>query len=172
MGKYPLSARLVLIGFRGAGKSTIAECLSDLLALDLVSTDAEIAARTGMPIAEYVSQMGWPAFRRLESEVIRSLSPDRPLIIDCGGGVVESSENMNYLRSNALVVWVDCDPETIYIRLAAAADRPLLSQQDLHSDILTHYHNRLPAYQHYSDLRVDTSSDVLEEICKTIVNEL
>ncbi len=79
---------LVLIGYRGTGKSTIARLLSRRLSRDVVSLDQEIVRDTGRSIPEIVAEHGWPHFRDIEADVTRRVAARDDLIIDAGGGVI------------------------------------------------------------------------------------
>ena len=79
---------IVLIGYRGTGKSTVGRLLAARLGRTLVSTDAEIVARAKRAIPEIVAQEGWDYFRDLESDICRELASRDQLVIDTGGGAI------------------------------------------------------------------------------------
>lgn len=162
--------RLVLIGFRGTGKTTLAQQLAGALQWPVFSTDRRVEMQAKMPIHRLIAEKGWEKFRALESRIIAELPADQPAIIDCGGGVIEAPQNLRYLAQNALVVWVDADEATIYRRLLAAGDRPLLSQPNLREDIAANYRRREPLYRQHSHLRVDTAAESIAAICHRIVD--
>ncbi len=164
--------RLVLIGFRGAGKTTVGKELASLLNWRYVSTDAGIEEKSGMLIADFVNKNGWEAFRRIETGIIEGLSEQTEVVIDCGGGVVENERNLKNLQQDTLVVWVDAELSDIYQRLADAGDRPLLNQSDLNEDIKSNYQRRKPQYHKYSNLIVNSSRQSLHEICENILQYL
>ncbi|RMG69272.1 MAG: shikimate kinase [Calditrichaeota bacterium] len=165
--------RIVLIGFRGAGKSTLAAALARRLHWPLYATDRLIEQRSGLPIAQIVARYGWPRFRALEREIVGSLPEAAPCIVDCGGGVVESAENLPRLQKNALVVWVDAPEPVLLERLAGQpSGRPLLSESDLRTDLQQNYRRRLPLYRALSHLRVDTAKQSVEACCETILKHL
>lgn len=164
--------RLVLIGFRGSGKTTLARQLARLLNWNYLSTDDGIAARAGCSIADFVKKEGWPPFRLIEKEVIRETAEARQAVIDCGGGVVEDPSNMEILAKNALVVWVDAPVEDIYRRLREERNRPLLSAKDLRSDLAENYRRREPLYRRCARLYVNTAETPAEECCRRILEEL
>jgi shikimate kinase len=168
-----MTQRLVLIGFRGAGKSTLAAELASRLTMEMISTDVEIERRTGTRIADFVVQNGWEEFRRIEGEVIAALPRER-VIIDCGGGVIEHPDNMRRLRENALIVWVDADVEDIITRLTGDnnAHRPLLSASSgvsMAEDTRSNYARRKPLYEQWCGVYVNTSQNSLEEASKHII---
>ena len=164
--------RVVLIGFRGVGKSTLAKTLAAQLSVPLISTDTQIEAVTGMPISQFVAANGWPKFREIEQSVIAGLPENEPAVIDCGGGVIENPENMRQLAKRSLIVWVDCEMWLIYQRLSASGDRPLLNEADLQKDIESNYNRRLPLYRQYAQLKVDTTETAPELLAETIIRQL
>lgn len=164
--------RLVLIGFRGSGKTTLGKELARLLGWNYLSTDEWIEARTGCSIADFVKREGWPRFRLIEREVIRETAETRQAVIDCGGGVVEDSSNMETLAKNALVAWVDAPLEDIYHRLRGERNRPLLSAKDLRADVAENYRRREPLYHRHAQVYVNTSENPVEECCRLILEEL
>lgn len=164
--------RIVLIGFRGVGKSTIGRLLAQKLGWEYISTDEEIELRENEPIGHIVSKNGWDYFRKLEAEAAERFSAYQHVIVDTGGGIVNNEDIMNGLVNSSMVIWIDADIETISHRLQNDKDRPLLSETDLDEDIKINYQRRAPVYQKYSELRFNTSNETAEEICDKIISEM
>jgi shikimate kinase len=169
----PKYQRLVFIGFRGTGKSTIAKLLAGQIGWEYISTDRLIEDASELKISQLVNQQGWPGFRRIEKQVIRDLKDKMGVVIDCGGGVVENEENLQNLKSGSLIVWLDATLTDIYERIASeAGERPMLSHTDLRQDIEFNYSRRLPRYQKFGKLHLNSSEKTIEEICQLILKEI
>ncbi len=98
---------IVLIGYRGTGKSTVGRLLAARLGRELVSTDVEIVKRAKCTIPEIVAQYGWEYFRDLESDICRELASRDQLVIDTGGGAILRAQNVEALKENGAVVLAD-----------------------------------------------------------------
>jgi shikimate kinase len=161
---------IVLIGYRGTGKSVVGELLSRRLDMPYVGMDAAIVARAGMAIPEIVAQYGWVKFRDLESAEARELAGLDNLIIDTGGGVIERGENMEALRRNALVFWLKARVDTIVSRIQGDAGRPSLtggkSFTDEVAEVLA---RRTPLYECSADHQLDTDDATPEQLADRIM---
>lgn len=164
---------IVLIGYRGTGKSTIGKVLAARLGWPLVSTDAEIVRRAGRSVPEIVAQHGWEYFRDLESTVCRELSAQDRLIIDTGGGAILRQENVAYLKKNGTLFWLTASIETIASRIGRDTQRPSLtgtkSFVEEIEEVLT---VRTPKYRDAADHIVPTDGCTINQVVETILSSV
>jgi len=118
---------IILIGYRGTGKSTVATILGQRLRWKVISTDAEIVKESGQSIPQIVEQFGWDHFRELETQMCRKLQDQTNLIIDTGGGLILKEENVKILKANGTFFWLTADVPTIVKRISGDTQRPSLS---------------------------------------------
>ena len=120
------SRSIVLVGMMGAGKSSVGRCLHSRTGLALHDTDEIVAANFGMSIPEIFAEHGEKQFREAETEALRRVRTEEPTIIITGGGIVLRKENVEIIKKQAVIVWLDGDEETLFARASRKQDRPLL----------------------------------------------
>ncbi|MBM4126314.1 MAG: shikimate kinase [Nitrospira sp.] len=164
---------VVLIGYRGTGKSTVGKIVAARLGRTLVSTDAEIVKRAGHGIPEIVAQHGWEYFRDLESQVCRDLSGGEGLVIDTGGGAILRAENVERLKHHGSVFWLTASVDTIMKRIGRDTQRPSLtgtkSFVDEVQDVLR---DRTPKYEAAADHVISTDGRSVVQIADEILARL
>ena len=117
---------ILLIGFMGAGKSTVSTYLSKILASPQVEMDEEIVKKEGMSINKIFEEYGETYFRNCETNLLIELQKKNNQIISCGGGVALRDENVAEMKKNGKVVLLTASPEVILERVKDNDDRPLL----------------------------------------------
>jgi shikimate dehydrogenase len=162
---------IALIGFMGAGKSTVGRHVAKRLRAHLIDIDSEIEKLNSMSIEEIFEKNGEEAFRRMEANEIKHVADLSGSVISCGGGVVLNKSSMNYLRKHCIIIWLWADIDTILKRTGANAVRPLLNIKDRRSSIETLLTFRKHHYAGASDLLVSTDHKKPEEIAERICNE-
>jgi shikimate kinase len=100
----------------GAGKSSVGRCLRRRMGLALLDIDEVVASNFGMSIPEIFAEHGEKTFRDAETEALRRVRTEEQTIIITGGGIVLRKENVEILRSQAVIVWLDGDEETLFAR--------------------------------------------------------
>ena len=154
----------VLLGFMGAGKSTIARELDP----DFVDMDALLEDRLGMPIARFFEEKGEAAFRQLEEEVLSDLlKTDK--VISTGGGIVISPRNRALLKQNPDNIYLKADFETLYQRISADEDnqRPLFLKNSK-EDLAAIFKERQVWYEEVASLVIDVTKLNPEEIIEEL----
>jgi shikimate kinase len=121
-----MADNVILVGFMGAGKSSVGRILARRLARCFVETDEMITAREGRSIPEIFEERGEAHFRTLEDEVVRLLALKRGDVIATGGGLPCAEDRLEALRSIGTVVWLGGDFATLYERALRGGDRPML----------------------------------------------
>jgi shikimate kinase len=163
---------IVLIGFMGAGKSSIGRRLQQRTGLVRFDTDEIVASKFGMSIAEIFSKYGEERFREAETEVVRELPPAKQAIIVTGGGIVLREENVDLLKRLRAVVWLEADEETLFERASRKGDRPLLKTANPRETFSEMLRARTPLYAKMADVRVDTSAFTHDEVVDKILIEI
>lgn len=154
----------VLLGFMGAGKSTVARGLDP----DYVDMDALIEKRLGMSIANFFAEKGEAAFRQLESEVLAYLL-QKDQVVSTGGGVVVSQRNRDLLKTNSDNIYLKADFETLYQRIAADKDnqRPLFLNNSK-EELAAIFQERQAWYEEVASRVLDVTELSPEEIIEEL----
>ena len=154
----------VLLGFMGAGKSTIARGLDP----DFVDMDALLEDRLGMPIARFFEEKGEAAFRQIEEEVLDDLLKTDQ-VVSTGGGVVISPRNRALLKQNPDNIYLKADFEILYQRISADEDnqRPLFLKNSK-EDLAAIFDERQAWYEEVANKIVDVSRLSPEEIIEEL----
>lgn len=158
---------IILVGFMGTGKSTIAQVLAEQLNWSMVDTDQRIEALANATIPDIFSSKGEVFFRQLESDVIREVMSQSKQVIATGGGAVLKQENREYMMKNGLVIALKADEETIIERVSSDSNRPLV-QGDVKEKVHQLMQQRKAAYD-FAPLQVDTSNKSIDEIIQFIL---
>lgn len=161
---------IVLIGYRGTGKSTVGKLLAARLGRELVSTDAEIITRAKRTIPEIVTQEGWEYFRNLESDICRELASRDKLVIDTGGGAILRTQNVEALKKNGTVFWLTASVETIGKRIGGDNQRPSLTgAKSFVDEIQDVLRERTPNYQAAADHTIATDDRSINQLVETLL---
>ncbi|MDE2794083.1 MAG: shikimate kinase [Gemmatimonadota bacterium] len=162
-------ARLVLVGFMGAGKSTVGPLLGHALDWDFVDLDDEIAGREGSHPAEIIRRHGIERFRTLESKVARELLRRERVVLAMGGGWAAQPGHMASLGQGSLSVWLRVTPETALARIRASdPPRPLLEGPDPHAVATNLLRGRIAHYG-LSTITIETEGRSPGEVAREIL---
>jgi shikimate kinase len=163
---------IVLIGFMGAGKSSVGRTLARMSGRPRFDTDEMIAARFGLTISEIFEKRGEERFRDAESEALEELSIETDAIIVTGGGIVLREANTARLRELGAVVYLSADEETLFRRISRRPTRPLLQTTDPRATMTELLAARLPLYRAAADVEVDTSGLTHDEVARSILKRV
>ena len=160
---------IILVGFMGTGKTTIATKLANRLDMRYLSTDDMIEKKEKRTINEIFTDSGEDYFRNVESAVVREASSMANVVIDAGGGVVMREENLVNFRSNGIVICLTAGEEVILERTKKYKHRPLLNVEDPKRKIRDLLAKRAPFYakaDHCIDTGKLTIRQAVDEITK------
>ena len=163
---------IMLIGFMGSGKSTIAKYLSHILEMQDLETDEFIVKREDMTINEIFQRKGEEYFRRCENNALRELETRQGIIISCGGGMPMKDENVELMKKNGKIVLLTASPETIYERVKYSNERPLLNGNMNVEYIKDLMEQRKDRYESIADIVVDTNNKPIHVIAEEVVSKL
>lgn len=159
-------ARIVLVGFMGAGKSAVGVRLARRLGYRFEDMDRRIEERTGRTIAALFEEQGEEAFREEERREAAALARLDRRVVAAGGGAFAREPTRALLREGAFTVWLRCDLETLLGRIPADGTRPLAGNRDIMRALLA---EREPSYR-LADATVHTSGATPREVAERIVD--
>jgi len=161
---------IVLIGYRGTGKTVVGELLAVRLGMQCVGMDTKIVEKAGLSIPEIVEKFGWPRFRDMESEVARELAGQDNIVIDTGGGVIERPENVKTLQTNARIFWLKASVAAIVSRIREDTQRPaLITGKTFTEEVEEVLKQRIPKYKSAAHYEIDTDALTPEQVAERII---
>lgn len=159
---------IILIGFMGAGKTTIGRKLARKMDLEFVDTDDMIEAQSGKKISDIFAEKGEAYFRSLETDVLLQLQArETRAVIAVGGGLPMQPVNQPLLKELGTVIFLEAGVDTLVRRLSGDTTRPLLMGGGLRERILELMGQRMDTYRRIADACVSTEDSfghILEEI--------
>ena len=165
------SLNIVLIGFMGAGKTTVGKALAERLQRDFVDMDIELEARAGKPIPRIFAEDGEPVFRRMERDLVKELSRRSNLVIAAGGGIVLNPDNIRDFSATGHVICLKAAPDEILRRVSGSNHRPLLEEGDKSGRIRKLLMARQPFYDAIP-AQVDTTGKTVGEVVALVLKKI
>lgn len=168
---------VVLIGFRGSGKTTVGKSLAERLQREFIDCDSWIEKLTGLTIREIFEQHGESHFRTLESQAIGELSAMDGKVIATGGGAALKYQNMQvFKRNGGKIFFLEVGAETAFVRIqgdeTTRARRPALTDKDPFTEVKEQIELRRPYYLKGADVTVATDGRAIEEVVKEILKHV
>lgn len=162
---------IVLIGYRGTGKSVVGQILAGRLNMAYVGMDANIVQRAGMSVPQIVEKFGWSGFRDFETEEALDLAGRDHMVIDTGGGVIERPENIPALAGNGAIFWLKASVDTIVKRIAGDDQRPALTEgKSFTEEVAEVLKARQSKYQKAAQYEIDTDTLTPEQVADEIIS--
>lgn len=161
---------IILTGFMGVGKSTVGKILAQKLELEFVDTDEKIEKLHNMSIPEIFAEFGEEKFREFETEVIQNISQKDRCVISCGGGVVKSEANMNFLKYRGKIVNLYASTDKIIGNIGNDANRPLIFGKS-REEIISLMNERERFYKN-CHIRIDVTDLPADAVADKIISEL
>lgn len=165
-----MSGHVYLVGFMGAGKSTVGEMVAGRLGMPFIDLDTSIEDRAGMSIADIFARDGEESFRALETQELARASAGDDVVIACGGGIVGDPRNIDLMRMSGTVVYLKVGLADVFARADADGSRPLLAGGPEAVQALLE--SREPLYEAAADLVVGTGSRSPEEVAEAIAKQV
>lgn len=160
---------IILIGYMGAGKSTVGKKLAKVRAYEFIDTDQWIEKQENRSIPEIFAKEGEEYFRCLETECIRRLlKEEKGKVISVGGGLPVREENRELLKQLGTVIYLKATPETIYERVKEDTNRPLLQTENPKERIRTMMEEREPFYQQASHIVLSVEEKSVDQLISEI----
>lgn len=164
---------IILIGYRGTGKSVVGKILSKSLNMTYVGMDAQIVENNKLSIPEIVERFGWDRFRKLETREALAIAKEDNTIVDTGGGIIEREENMAALKKTGPVFWLTASVDTIVDRISDDTQRPALVEgKTFTEEIAEVLEARVDRYRAASQYVIETDSLAPEEVAQEIIAQV
>ncbi|MEA2015618.1 MAG: shikimate kinase [Actinomycetota bacterium] len=161
-----------LIGFMGSGKSTVGKVLAGRIGFIFIDLDRIIELEMGIEIKDIFKNYGEKYFRNLESKVIEKVYKNKNCVFACGGGAVQRKKNVDILRKNSRVVYLNVSPEISLSRLKDVKDRPLINVDNREDIIRKMIKRRDMLYRESADIVVDNNGEDTRKTSKEILTRL
>ena len=180
---------IVMIGFMGAGKSTVAEYLSTMFAMEVVEMDQEIVKEEGMSIPDIFATYGEEYFRNCETELLKKMQSRKNVLISCGGGVVLRECNVEQMKKNGTLINDEDEAEALKVPKVGdgrtgecvegihracelITDRPVLAGRKNVKGIAELMEARREKYEAAADIIVNTDHKTVLQVCEELVQRL
>jgi shikimate dehydrogenase len=167
--KKTVRTNVALVGFMGAGKSSVGKALARKMAKPLTDLDALVEKRAGKSVARIFKEDGEPAFRNLEKTATADIAGKSGQVIACGGGVLLDPSNITALKKSSVIVYLKASNTAILKRVSSGPLRPLLADSE---DFVTLITARKPLYEQSADITIDTTRIGIEHAADRIIERL
>lgn len=160
---------IFIIGFMGAGKTSVARRLAMITSLSLIDLDQRIRILQHRSVTDIFRLQGEQAFREAETHALKTLSFEPRSFVSCGGGIIETRENWDLMHESGTVLYLDVDFDEAVGRISHPKTRPLLADLDNAREI---YNRRRPLYSQCANLTIKTKGSNVINIAQECKNAL
>lgn len=163
--------RIILIGFMGVGKTVVGKSLAKNLNIKFIDMDNEIEKRENKIISDIFKESGEEYFRELENELLKELLKEDNIIISTGGGIITKQENIDILKQERKVVFLDANVKTIQKNVSKEIDkRPLLKQSENIAETIDNLlKKRINKYNDTYNIKIDINDKNINEVVSEIL---
>ena len=167
---------IILIGFRGTGKTTIGRILAQRLDKEFVDADEYLEQREGKTIKDIFAAGGEKLFREIETQIIAELCLSDNRVVATGGGAILREENVKTLKKSGIIILLEANTDTIYKRIhrdtTTEQRRPSLTNRNAYEEIEYLLEYRRPLYDKTADFVINTTSMSATDAAKKIITFL
>lgn len=160
--------RIILIGMRGSGKTTIAKLLGKKLDWKVLDTDALIAKKVGMSLADYITKNGWPKFRAIEKKIVQKIATKDNVVIATGGGTLMDPKNAKLLQKKSLIVLLTAPIAVLKKRINKTKNRPSLTGASPTAELKKVWLARKKIYKKTADLKINSTESPTKIVQKIL----
>lgn len=172
MKQKSIEDNIVLIGFMGTGKTTVAQRLSELYGFEVLEMDQVIEEGEHLSIPEIFATYGEEYFRDLETNLLVGLQRKNHMVISCGGGAALREKNVAEMKRNGKIILLTASPRTVWERLKDREDRPLLNGHKTIKDIEELMEARRSKYEAAADMTISTDKKTVLAVCEELMEKL
>ncbi|MBM4064338.1 MAG: shikimate kinase [Planctomycetes bacterium] len=167
---------IILIGFRGTGKTTIGRMLAQRLGKEFVDADVYLEQKEGKSVKDIFAEGGEKLFREIETEIIAELCLSDNRVVATGGGAILREENVRTLKKSGIIILLEADTDTIYRRIhrdtTTEQRRPSLTNRNAYEEIEYLLEYRRPLYDKTADFVINTASMSVTDAATRIITFL
>lgn len=166
---YRLTKPVFLIGFMGAGKTSVSQQLAVTMGLASIDADEYLELREDRIIADIFAEDGEEGFRSIETDVLKDLARRSPRLIGCGGGAPLRAENAKVMKEAGFVVYLEVTADEAAARIPNTDSRPMFKNLETARKTIV---ERIPKYEAVADVKVDTVGRSVREVAEEVAEAL
>ncbi|MED5430362.1 MAG: shikimate kinase [Pseudomonadota bacterium] len=148
---------IFIVGLMGSGKTSVGKILAKKVGRNFYDTDQEIIKNEKLDISQIFNKYGEDYFRELEHTILKKIISNQGAIVSTGGGIVLKKENVDIMKDNGIIIFLNIDVETQIARIKNKKNRPLLKNRNLKGDLKNMKNDRDKIYESISNLKIDVS---------------